>query len=367
MTDEHLVLYRKYRPKLFCEVVGQDHIVRVLQNALSHGRVAHSYLFSGPRGTGKTTVARLLAKAINCEAGKTEPCNTCTICEEFLAGRSLDLVEIDAASSRGIDEIRELREAVRFTPSRAKKKVYIVDEVHMLTKEAFNALLKTLEEPPTHAIFVLATTEPEKVPATIRSRAQHFEFRMIPSLLIQKRLQSLASAEKVEYDAEVPRLISLLAEGSLRDAESMFGQIMDGSDGKITKDDVELLFGLPKMERVSQFINTLLACDTRNAFSLIKQSTDQNVDPKMLTRFTIEDLRTMLLLLLDPEHEKSLMSVLDSEHITSLQSLKLKTDQKGIENILIPLLAAYHSPYGTVLPQIPLELAVLKITNNVKE
>jgi len=210
-----LVLYRKYRPRSFDEVMGQEHVVAAIRNAFKMGRVAHAYLFSGPRGVGKTTMARLVAKSLNCSVygNGNVPCNACTFCTDFNEGRAVDLIEIDAASNRGIDEIRELREGVCFVPVRGKYKTYIIDEVHQLTKEAFNALLKTLEEPPVHAVFVLATTELEKVPATIVSRTQHYPFRRPNAEQIANRLAHIATKEGVGLEPDAAKLIAFAAEG----------------------------------------------------------------------------------------------------------------------------------------------------------
>lgn len=362
MSDAQTVLYRKYRPSSFAEVVGQDHIVEALQNAVKSGRVAHGYLFSGSRGTGKTTVARLLARAVNCEkGGKQVPCNNCVVCKELLEGNSIDLIEIDAASNRGIDEIRELREAVRFTPHRAQKKVYIIDEVHMLTREAFNALLKTLEEPPEHAMFILATTELEKVPETIRSRTEHFAFHRLSVAVIERKLAEIAKSEKVKIEKEVPHLIALLAEGSLRDAESMFGQVFGSAGGDVRVEHVSRLFGLPKAGLVAKFVRAATEGDTVSAMTLIGESVEDGVAPKMLAKLAIEELRFALILGVNPAYRKQLEDRFSDEHIAFLEELYKKSGTPGIERALIPLLRAYHSPYTSVLPQIPLELAVLKL------
>ncbi len=240
----YLVLTRKYRPQDFDEVVGQKHVTQTLMSALKNGRVGHSYLFAGPRGVGKTSVARILAKALNCEKGVVEnPCNECETCKAITKGSAVDVIEIDGASNRGIDEIRGLREAIAYNPSSARYKVYIIDEVHMLTKEAFNALLKTLEEPPSHVVFILATTEPQKVPKTVLSRCQRFDFRMLTEKEIFTKLNLLAKLESIDVDEESLRLIATRAEGSIRDAEGMLDQLTSYSEGRITTNDVKEVFG----------------------------------------------------------------------------------------------------------------------------
>src|SRR3989344_9130280 len=268
------VLYRKYRPRDFSEVVGQEPRIGGIRRQVETGRVAHAYLFSGPRGVGKTTVARLIAKALNCTLDENpgqvlarnienrvysqnlgdlrKPCNLCDSCQAFNAGSALNLIEIDAASNRGIDEIRELREAVRFAPAGGGTKVYIIDEVHQLSKDAFNALLKTLEEPPSHVVFVLATTELDKVPETIISRTQHYTFRRPQTGEMAGRLRAIAKKEGADLAEDAARLIALAAEGSFRDAESILGQIMAAEAKKITRREAGETLGRPPREAAKQ-------------------------------------------------------------------------------------------------------------------
>ena len=229
------VLARKYRPQNFSDVIGQDHVTRTLKNAIEQGRTAHGYIFSGHRGIGKTTVARILAMALNCRSSDkpvTEPCGVCESCTEIRAGNSVDVIEIDAATNRGIDEIRELREAARYRPARDRFKIYILDEAHQITDAAFNALLKTLEEPPSHVVFMLATTQPEDIPQTIRSRCQHFSFRAVRFEEILGQLKDLGSRENVEADEDALALLAEAGDGSIRDALSILDQAIASCDGR---------------------------------------------------------------------------------------------------------------------------------------
>ena len=235
----YVVIARRWRPQQFDEIIGQEHVSKTLSNAIANERIAHSYIFTGPRGVGKTTTARILAKALNCEKGPTAtPCNDCASCKSITLGNSLDVLEIDGASNRGIDEIRNLRENIRYTPTQGKYKIYIIDEVHMLTKEAFNALLKTLEEPPEHALFIFATTEIHKVPATILSRCQRFDFRRIPLKTIMEHLQNICTQDKIDIEEEALLQIAKKADGSMRDSQSILDQIISYSGQRVTFDDV---------------------------------------------------------------------------------------------------------------------------------
>ena len=262
-------IYRRWRPQRFSQVVGQPLVTETLKRAVAQGRLAHAYLFSGQRGVGKTSVARILARAVNCLAPEEgEPCNRCENCRRILEGKSLDVVEIDGASNRGIDQIRKLREEVGYVPAGARYKVYIIDEVHMLTGEAFNALLKTLEEPPAHVIFIFATTEPHKVPPTVVSRCQAYEFGPVPEGLIKKVLLEIAQAEGIGLADEAASLIARRAGGSLRDAEVLLEQLAQG--GEVTPEAVVELLGLPRLVEVDRFLSALLERDAAAALEVVE-------------------------------------------------------------------------------------------------
>ena len=292
------VLALKWRPSLFEQVVAQEHVTRTLQNAISSGRIANAYLFSGPRGVGKTTTARIFAKALNCKEGPTPtPCNKCTNCLEIASGRSMDVIEIDGASNRGIDEIRNLRENIRYAPTNSRYKIYIVDEVHMLTTEAFNALLKTLEEPPEHVVFIFATTEPHKVPATILSRCQRFDFKRIPLQVIIDHLKFICKDEKIEIDEESLLTISKKADGSMRDAQSILDQIISFAGSNVVIDDVLQALGIIQQELYFDFTDILKSQNIQKALAFVNDFIAQGYDISGFLIGLVEHLRNKLFVL----------------------------------------------------------------------
>lgn len=370
MNNFHLVLYRKYRPQNFHDVVGQNHITEILKKSVAGNKISHSYLFSGPKGTGKTSIARILAKSVNCEnlAGEkqketklNEPCNECFSCKEITQGNSLDLVEIDAASNRGIDEIRSLRETVRLNPFKSKYRVYIIDEAHMLTKEAFNALLKTLEEPPRHAIFILATTEFDKIPETIASRCEHFKFKKMPEELVRLSLKIILEKEKIKIDENTLNLISILADGSLRDAHSKLEQIMDFEKKEIRYEDARIFFGAPKESLIRDFINALILKDYSAATQIARSAQKDELDLKLFIKLVLRSLRFILLLLLSKNMENEIKNETSENELNFLKSASEKTNITEIENFLKVFLGAYMSPINFHFPELPLELAIAKL------
>ena len=354
----HQVLYRKWRPQTLEQVVGQEHITRTLLNALERNRVGHAYLFTGPRGTGKTSTARILAKAINCETtgGTGEPCNECEPCKQITDASFLDLVEIDGASNRGIDEIRDLREKVRFMPARGRKKVYIIDEVHMLTAAAFNALLKTLEEPPDHVVFLLATTEPHAVPLTIASRCQRFDFQRIPEERAASLLGEIAHAEGLSIEPEALNTVVKASGGSLRDAENLLEQLALTAGADATATDARRLFGVAGSGRARELIASLLGeKELAAALRGLSVLHAAGVDMRQIHRELVNELRALMLV------RAGAADVLDisDDEVGSARELAEKIELPVIRHALGQI-APLSVPSGS--PPLPLEMAFAGIS-----
>ena len=355
MAMESKVFYRKWRPQTLAEVVGQEHITRMLRNALESGRVAHAYLFCGPRGTGKTSTGRILAKAINCiNNGKGEPCNACEMCRAVTQGSALDVIEIDAASNRGIDDIRELRERVKFSPNSARYKVYIIDEVHMLTTDASNALLKTLEEPPSHAIFVLATTEPHKLLPTILSRCQRFDFRRLSHNAVVSKLMHICQGEGISIEPQGLGLIAKGVSGSLRDAENLLQQLVVYYGDKIDVRQVEDMLGVTTDFRIRELIEHIVNGDLTAGLATINSVVGDGLDLLQFNRGLVEYLRNMLLAKSGAEASVDLA-------VEDLAQMKTLTGKVSVEDIVKALkLFGQIDLRSKDYTSLPLELALVE-------
>src|SRR6184192_3826995 len=360
LTMPYQVLARKYRPQAFDAVVGQDAITRTLRNALASGRIAHAYLFSGPRGIGKTTTARLLARALLCpERTGPEPCGRCAVCREAQAGTLVDVIEIDGASNRGIEEIRTLRENVKYAPSRGRYKVYIIDEVHQLTEAAFNALLKTLEEPPAHVVFVLATTDPRDIPATVLSRVQRFDFRPIAPDALAASLEEILTSEKIPFEPAALPTVVRAAEGSLRDALSLLDTAIAYGNGRLEAETTASLLGTTAPAEVRAFAAALLAGETAPALEAIARAARDGEDLAAFTRDVIELLRRALVLKAAPTAKLA-----DVSHVEG-NELRRLGEAVGLDEILYVLrvfLDADEAMRGSPHPRVELEMATVRAT-----
>lgn len=364
----HQTFYRKYRPQKFSEIVGQEHVVKTLTNAISLGMISHAYLFAGPRGSGKTTTARIFAKAVNCLNRKTEdpePCNKCSSCIEITEGRSMDLVEIDAASHRGIDEIRELRDGINFAPTKSKYRVFIIDEAHQLTKEAANALLKTLEEPPEHAIFILATTEVNKMIPTILSRCQRFDFRKLTVSEIIKRLEFICEKEGAKVEKRALELIAINSGGSIRDAESLLDQAITFAKGiskELKTDDIKELLGLVDTKLLIDFVEILTKKNLIEAINFLSEISEKGTDLVEFNKSLISYLRKVLVLKIA---ESMFQNEAFLEEFTKdeIEKIKMQVDafsEKEIKTLLNLLLEANNKMRFSPIIQLPLELAIFE-------
>jgi DNA polymerase-3 subunit gamma/tau len=356
-----LSLYRKYRPLTFSDVIGQTHIVQTLSNAILHNRVGHAYLFTGPRGTGKTTMARIFARAVNCQNPKgADPCLECEVCKNITQGVSLDIFEIDAASNTGVDNIRELRENVKFPPTQAKFKVYIIDEVHMLSTGAFNALLKTLEEPPAHVIFILATTEIHKVPETIISRCQRYDFTRLSLEHIIEKLSTIAATEKVEIEQGALEMIAISAEGGMRDAESLLSQVMSLEDKKITAKEVEEILGTTQRQSLEAMVAYLLNKDAASAITLINELSRDGYDLDVFNKSFLNYLRQVMLVSVDAKLASIFAYELTKDQSTALVEQAKNHSPKELLFIIQSFSEIQGKIKSAFIPQLPLEMATIK-------
>ncbi len=383
-----MILYRKYRPQKFSEVIGQEHVVRTLQGALQTDKLAHAYLFCGPRGTGKTTLARILAKAVNCDdrarseevvspAGRIQEilsstersvgriddaCGECTFCIEVENGQALDLIEIDAASNRGIDEIRALREGARFSSMAGKYKIYVIDECHQLTKEASNALLKTLEEPPIKTLFVLATTEPHKILPTILSRVQRFDFKKLAVPQITAKLTGIARDEKLTIDGELLRLIALQAEGSLRDAESSLSKLVSFQGKNIDEEAVRAVLGFIPFHLFRDWFKFVRDKKTAEATVLVNHVYQSGLDLDYFAKGLLDYARKILVTRASPAVAKSFEIDLGVEQAGDIADLAKNMNSENLVKVINTLMRAREEMKHSPIPQLPLELAVAELT-----
>jgi DNA polymerase III subunit gamma/tau len=356
----YLVIARKWRPQNFSEVVGQSHVTRTLQNAIRSKRIAHAYLFSGARGVGKTSVARIMAKALNCERDlPATACNECSNCREITQGNAVDVIEIDGASNRGIDSIRELRETVRYRPAKSRFKIYIIDEVHMLTAEAFNALLKTLEEPPEHVLFIFATTEPHKIPSTILSRCQRFDFRRIPTPQLVEHLRNIAGREDTKLSDSVLYAIAGEADGSMRDAQSLLEQILAFSGDDLGDEEILDVLGVVDRRSVHRVTEAILLGDVKQCLDVVGDLHRRGIDSRRFCQQLCEHFRNLLVLALGSGEAQ--MDLPDEEK-ESLKHAVSKTTTESLYLYFQMMLKGEEEIRRSTIPRITLEMLLLRLS-----
>ncbi|MGQ9508543.1 MAG: DNA polymerase III subunit gamma/tau [Thermodesulfobacteriota bacterium] len=356
----YLVLARKWRPQVFEDVVGQRTITQTLQNAIALNRVAHAFLFTGARGVGKTSTARILAKALNCEKGpQINPCNQCIHCREITEGHSMDVIEIDGASNRGIEEIRELRENVRYTPSKSRYKIYIIDEVHMLTREAFNALLKTLEEPPPHIIFIFATTEPHKIPATILSRCQRYDFKRIPLKEIFRTLRQIAEKEEIRISPRSLMLIAQESEGSMRDAQSLLDQVISYSGKEVQDEEVAEVLGVIDRKILFDTVEAIAHQDAEKCIEIVDHLYHYGYDIQHFCEELLQYLRNLILTKVS-KHPEELLEV-NGEELEELKKQAEKFQFEQLDQLFHLLLKGEQEVHQSTFPRTLLEITLIRM------
>ena len=357
----YLVLARKWRPQTFEDVVGQEHVTRTLQNAIKSGRVAHAYLFTGARGVGKTSAARILAKALNCIDGPTPlPCNTCESCKEITAGASMDVFEIDGASNTGVDDIRELRENIKFPPIKGRYRIYIIDEVHMLSTSAFNALLKTLEEPPPHVVFVFATTEVQKIPITILSRCQEFDFKRIPAIVIQERLKAIAASEGINISDRGLHIIAREADGGMRDAQSILDQVISFAGEDVSDDDIAKILGVVDRQVLKDVAQSIIERNPGGCVKVVERVYDHGYDIRVFCRNLLEYLRNLTVLKIIKDAGR-LIDLPESE-IEELKRLSDGFTQDELQQLFAILTKGEDELKRTSSPRLSLEMTLMKMS-----